>query len=106
MFHQFHGFRQISHTHCAITPHPHPYPPTIWLRKIVFFFFLQLYLITGINGLDFERKFILCSKWVQGAKHCYFALVIFFVLFSGFFDLISEGTDAEIERNTEENFQG
>ena len=38
MFHQFHGFRQISHTHRAITPHPHPYPPTIWLRKIGFFF--------------------------------------------------------------------
>ena len=87
--------------------HPTPSLPSDNLaQENRFFFFLQLYLITGINGLDFERKLILCSKWVQGAKHCYFALVIFFVLFSGFFDLISEGTDAEIERNTEENFQG
>lgn len=87
--------------------HPTPIPSRLQFAsgKLVVFF-LQLYLITGINGLDFERKLILCSKWVQGVKHCYFALVIFFVFFSGFFDLISEGTDAEIERNTEENFQG
>ena len=33
-------------------------------------------------------------------------LLLLLLLFSGFFDLISEGTDVEIERNTEENFQG
>ena len=62
MFHQFHGFRQISHTHRAITPHPHPYPPTIWLRKIVFFFFFAIISDHRHKWLGFWKKIHIMLK--------------------------------------------
>ena len=68
---------------------------------------------TEVTVVDFKGKLIICSKWLQWVKHwnggsinILHLSLLSLLFFSGFFDLISEGTDVEIERNTEENFQG